>query len=95
MSPPKPHTDADAKHTTVRLTPLDHEAIHEISKFQRAKGSDRTRKNDILVDALRHFLKHITGKTMDDIKAMQPQPEKRKSKEVPKVTEITSSRQKR
>ena len=45
---------------------LDHEAIHEISKFQRAKGSDRTRKNDILVDALRHFLRHITGKTMDE-----------------------------
>jgi hypothetical protein len=88
MSPPKPHTEADATGTTVRLTPLDHEAIHEISKFQRANGSERTRKNDILVDALRHFLRHITGKTMDDIKAQMPPASPAKIKPQSKVTQM-------
>jgi hypothetical protein len=92
MSPPKPHTDADATHTTVRLTPLDHEAIHEISKFQRAKGSERTRKNDILVDALRHFLKHITGKTMDDSKAQMPPAPLAKIKPQSKVTQMPGTK---
>ena len=92
MSPPKSHTDADAAHTTVRLTPLDHEAIHEISKFQRANGSDRTRKNDILVDALRHFLRHITGKTMDDIEAQMPTALVAKIKPQSKVTQMPKTK---
>jgi hypothetical protein len=74
---------------------LDHEAIHEISKFQRAKGSDRTRKNDILVDALRHFLRHITGKTMDDIKAQMPTALVAKIKPQSKVTQMPGPKEKR
>lgn len=79
MSPPKNHTEADAKHTTVRLTPLDHEAIHEISKYRQANSNERTRKNDILIDALWELLKRETGKKKDDIKALMPsipQPER-------------------
>jgi hypothetical protein len=91
MSPPKNHTEPDAKHTTVRLTPLDHEAIHEIGKFRQANGKERIRKNDVLVDALWELLKRETGKTKDDIKALMP-PVKKQSEGRAKVTEIPSTR---
>lgn len=72
MSPPKKHVAEGAKNTTVRLTAEDYEAIHEISKMRQANNDDRTRLNDILVDALWHFLKHATGKTRDQIRALLP-----------------------
>ncbi len=72
MSPRQPHVASGAKHTTVRLTREDHEAIHEIAKLRAANNDDRTRLNDILVDALWHFLEHATGKTRDDIAALLP-----------------------
>jgi len=89
VSPPEKHTSRDAKNTTVRLTREDREAIHEISKALEAEHNERTRQNDILIDALWHYLKFTTGKALADIQAMLP-PKKVKPHEKPKVTEITS-----
>lgn len=61
-----------SKDPSVKLTEEDREAIHEIKKFRKATDDDRTRINDILVDALWHFLKHTTGKTREQIRAVLP-----------------------
>jgi len=66
------HISAKAKNTSVRLTREDKEAVHEIAKAREANHDKRTRLNDILVDALWHFLKHTTGKTEADIKSQLP-----------------------
>jgi hypothetical protein len=88
MSPPKKHREKSAKHTTIRLTAEDHEAIHEISKVRQANNSEMTRKNDILVDALYDLLKKETGKTREDIKALMPPALLVKIKPQSKVTQM-------
>lgn len=72
MTPRKQHIPAGAKNSSVRLTREDYEAIHEIAKMRAANNDERTRLNDILVDALWDFLKHTTGKTRADIESLLP-----------------------
>jgi hypothetical protein len=72
MSPREKHIPDDAQRTTVCLTAEDRAAIHWISQVRRAKKSKRTTSNDILVDALWHFLEKTEGKTKDQIGAMVP-----------------------
>ena len=94
MSPPKRHTSDAAKSTTVRLTREDREAIHEVSKAHEANNNERTRQNDVLIDALWHYLEHTTGKTLADIQASLP-PRTRKPEARPKVTEMPQPNKKR
>ena len=79
MSPREKHIPDNAHRTSVCLTAEDRAAIRWISEVRRAKKSKRTTTNDILVDALWHFVEKVEGKTKDEIKAMVPpvQPEDR------------------
>jgi len=95
MSPPKNHTEVGAKPTTVRLTPLDHEAIHEIGKVRQANNNDRTRKNDVLVDALWELLKRETGKTRDEIEALMPLPKAQRTGALANITQMPEPKKKR
>jgi hypothetical protein len=63
MSPREKHIPDDARRTTVCLTAEDRAAIRWISEVRRAKKSKRTTSNDILIDALWHFLEKTEGKT--------------------------------
>jgi hypothetical protein len=72
MSPREKHIPDDAQRTTVCLTAEDRAAIRWLSEVRRAKKSKRTTSNDILVDALWHFLEKTEGKTKDQIRAIVP-----------------------
>jgi len=72
MSPREKHIPDDAHRTSVCLTAEDRAAIRWISEVRRAKKDKRTTCNDILVDALWHFLEKTEGKTKDQIRAMVP-----------------------
>src|ERR1700690_3515071 len=72
MSPRGKHIPVDAHRTSVCLTAEDRAAIRWISEIRRAKKDKRTTTNDILVDALWHFLEKTEGKTRDQIRAMVP-----------------------
>jgi hypothetical protein len=93
MSPRDKHVPSSAKHTTVRLTLEDHEAIHEIAKVRTANNNDKTRLNDIMVDALWDLLRRTTGKTRDDIKALLPPASQPKSQS--NVTQMPKAKKKR
>jgi hypothetical protein len=72
MSPREKHVPDDAQRTSVCLTAEERAAIRWISEIRRAKKDRRTTTNDILVDALWHFLEKTEGKTRDQIRAMVP-----------------------
>jgi hypothetical protein len=72
MSPREKHIPDDAVRTTVSLTAEDRAAIRWISEVRRAKKNKRTTTNDVLVDALWHFLEKTEGKTKDQIRAVLP-----------------------
>jgi len=72
MSPREKHVPDNAKRTSVCLTAEDRAAIHWISEVRRARKDRRTTTNDILVDALWHFLQTTEGKTKEQIQAMVP-----------------------
>ncbi len=72
MSPREKHIPEDAHRTSICLTPEDRAAIRWISEVRRAKKNKRTTTNDILVDALWHFLEKTEGKTKDQIRATIP-----------------------
>jgi hypothetical protein len=72
MSPREKHIPDDAHRTSVCLTAEDRAAIRWISEVRRAKKDKRTTSNDILVDALWHFLEKTEGKTKDQIRATVP-----------------------
>jgi hypothetical protein len=72
MSPKDRHIPASAQRTSVCLTAEERAAIHWISEVRRAKGNKRSRINDILVDALWHFLEKTEGKTKEQISVMVP-----------------------
>jgi hypothetical protein len=72
MSPREKHIPDHAQRTSVCLTAEDRAAIHWISEVRRAKKSKRTTTNDILVDALWHFLEKTETKTKDQIRATIP-----------------------
>src|SRR5450432_2305272 len=72
MSPREKHIPDDAKKTTVGLTPEESAAINWIAQSRRIKKNKRTTTNDILVDALWHFLEKTEGKTREEIRATIP-----------------------
>lgn len=72
MSPRAKHIPEDAHRTSVCLTAEDRAAIRWISEVRRAKKNNRTTSNDILVDALWHFLEQTEGKTKDQIRTTIP-----------------------
>jgi len=72
MSPREKHIPEDAHRTSVCLTAEDRAAIRWISEVRRAKKNNRTTSNDILVDALWHFLEKTEGKTKDQIRTTIP-----------------------
>jgi hypothetical protein len=72
MSPREKHIPDDAQRTSVCLTAEDRAAIRWLSEVRRAKKNKRTTTNDILVDALWHFLEKTEGKTKDQIRATVP-----------------------
>ena len=72
MSPREKHIPDDAVRTTVSLTAEDRAAINWIVTSRRIAKSKRTTINDILVDALWHFLEKAHGKTREQIQSMVP-----------------------
>ena len=72
MSPREKHIPDDAQRTSVCLTAEDRAAIRWLSEVRRAKKNKRTTTNDILVDALWHFLEKTEGKSKDQIRATMP-----------------------
>jgi hypothetical protein len=94
MSPREKHIPDDALRTTVSLTAEDKGAIHWISQARRAKKNKRTTTNDILVDALWHFLEQTHGKTRDQIRAMIP-PVPANETPQSKITEMPKPKSKR
>jgi hypothetical protein len=72
VSPREKHVPDDASRTSVCLTAEERAAIRWISEVRRAKKDKRTTTNDILVDALWHFLENTEGKTKDQIRATVP-----------------------
>jgi hypothetical protein len=91
MSPREKHIPDNAKKTSVGLTAEDSAAINWIAQSRRIKKNNRTTTNDILVDALWHFLEKTEGKTRDQIQAMIPvalpdEPSQSKVTQMPKPT---------
>ena len=72
MSPREKHIPDDAQRTSICLTAEDRAAIHWIAESRKAKKNRRHTANDILVDALYHFLEREFGKTKDQIRQMVP-----------------------
>lgn len=70
--PRKPHVSDAAKPTTVSLEPEDYAAVNWISAARSGRGSDRTRLNDILRDALWYYAEKVEGKTREEIAATIP-----------------------
>jgi hypothetical protein len=94
MSPREKHIPDDAQRTSVCLTAEDRAAIRWIGEVRRAKRDKRTTTNDILVDALWHFIETTEGKTKDQIRAMLPTvPSDERSQN--KVTEMPRPKSKR
>lgn len=57
MSPKKTHVPKDARPTTLSLTDVDRAAVAWLGSLDRSRGGDRTRLNDVLVDALWELVK--------------------------------------
>jgi hypothetical protein len=72
MSPREKHIPDDAHRTSVCLTAEDRAAIHWIREARRSERSKRTTTNDILVDALWHYLKQTHGMTREQVQSMLP-----------------------
>jgi hypothetical protein len=72
MSPREKHVPDDAERTSVCLTAEDRGAIHWISESRRNRKDKRTTTNDILVDALWHFVETVEGRTREQIRASIP-----------------------
>lgn len=91
MSPREKHVPDDAQRTSVCLTAEDRAAIRWISEVRKGRKDKRTTSNDILVDALWHFLEKTEGKTKDQIRATVP-PISAYERPRNKVTEIPKPR---
>ncbi|MDE3187727.1 MAG: hypothetical protein KGM96_09420 [Acidobacteriota bacterium] len=74
MSPREKHIPDDALRTSMCLTAEERTAIRWISEVRRTKKEKRTTINDILVDALWHFLEKGHNMTKEQIRAMVPAP---------------------
>ncbi len=92
--PREKHIPEDAQRTSICLTAEDRAAIRWISEVRRAKKDRRTTTNDILVDALWHFVEKTEGKTKDQIRGALPDiavAERRRAK----ITEMPKSKDRR
>jgi hypothetical protein len=94
MSPREKHIPDDAVRTTVSLTAEDRAAINWIITSRRIAKSKRTTINDVLVDALWHFLEKAHGKTKEQVQSMVPvaPPDERPKT---KITQMPKPRNKR
>lgn len=72
MSPREKHIPDAAQRTSVCFTAEDRAAIHWVREVRRSKKSKRTTTNDIVVDALWHYLEMTEGKTREHIQSMLP-----------------------
>ncbi len=72
MSPREKHVPHDAQRTSVCFTAEDRAAINWIREVRRGTKSKRTTTNDIVVDALWHYLEKAHGRTRDQIQSMLP-----------------------
>ena len=84
--PRQAHISKSAKQTTVTLEPEDHAAINWIRFVRSSRGNERTRLNDILRDALWHYVEKVEGKTKAELVAMLPP---REEKEPTTPTNLT------
>jgi hypothetical protein len=96
MSPPKSHVSKIARNTSVKITEEDREAQRLIAQARRVAGNDRTRGQDVFIDALYALLRIETGKTYDDVRNQLP-PELRTPLPTPpdNLTQMPKSRKKR
>ena len=92
MSPRAKHIPDDAQRTSICLTMEDRAAIRWISDVRRLKKDNRITTNDILVDALWHFLEKTEGKTRNQIEAMVP--DRLSGERTNKITEMPKPRNK-
>lgn len=70
--PRESHITKAAKQTTVTLELEDSAAINWIKLARSGRGSDRTRLNDILRDALWYYMEKTEGKTKAEFMANLP-----------------------
>jgi hypothetical protein len=96
MCPRQSHVPKDARPTSLSLTDVDRAAIAWLGSLQRSRGGDRTRLNDVLVDALWELVKK-EGKSREDFQSMSaPAPEREivptNVTEMPRQTEKQSEK---
>ena len=72
MSPPKSHVPKIAKPTSHKITEEDREAHREIMQARKVFGNERTRMQDVFIDALYVLLKQETGMTYNDVRSHIP-----------------------
>lgn len=72
LSPREKHIPDDAARTTVSLTAEDRAAISWIAATRRMAKNKRTTINDVLVDALWHFLEKVHKINKEQIRLMVP-----------------------
>ncbi len=84
MSPREKHIPDNALRTSVCLTPEDKMAINFISQVRRSRKDRRTTTNDILVDALWHYIENVEGMSKDQILTMLPPTHHTNVKQMPK-----------
>jgi len=94
MSPRAKHVPDDAQRTTIGVTAEDRAAIRWIGEARRARRSNRTTINDILVDALWFYLEKTEGKTRDQIRAMLPPAPWSDTGQMGKIAQMPKSKKK-
>jgi hypothetical protein len=95
MSPREKHIPDDAQRTSVCFTAEDRAAIHWLSEVRRSKKSKRTTTNDIVVDALWHYLEMTEGKTREQIQSMLPPALATGTAKTSNVTQMPKTKKKR
>jgi hypothetical protein len=93
MSPKQSHVPKGARPTSLSLTDLDRAAISWLGSVERSRGGDRTRLNDVLVDALWALVGKEGRSRADFLPMSAPAPE---PQEVPSnITEMPKLKENR
>jgi hypothetical protein len=95
MSPREKHIPDDAQRTSVCFTAEERAAINWIREVRKRKKSRRTTTNDIVIDALWHYLEHAEGKTRQEIQAQVPATLPNQTLNIGKVTQMPKPGKKR
>ena len=95
MSPREKHVPDAAQRTSVCFTAEDRAAIHWIKEVRRRKKSKRTTTNDIMVDALWHYLEVTEGKNREQIQSMLPPAPPSETARTSNVTQMPKLKKKR